>query len=215
MRERFRGSIPRQTMLDVLRKQGKASIGFGNGSLGNLVDVGRLPSTKTSWQRRPETTPRSFNVKDHVFSRPTPEKPPRSLIPQEDGRIGWLVEAHEGLKVHEDSNGAGNLGIIIQFSGIRFEDPTVFHKSRLNFGADNKVFYTHVGYKKDGEAFLILGTFGDIFEAQVVAKKKDTNPFFQEETRVPGLMTVYDPESMEPIYNNGVVIVAYTLVEWR
>lgn len=70
-------------------------------------------------------------------------------------------------------------------------------------------FILRVGYK-NGQAFLILSTFGDIFESQVVPKIKDVGPFFQEEIYYPPLSTLYDPTSMRSSYNNGLIIVSYT-----
>lgn len=71
-----------------------------------------------------------------------------------------------------------------------------------------RVFYSKIGYKNK-RAFLILSTFGDIFESQVVADKKDVNPFFQEEIYLPQLTTIYNPTSMTVQENNGLVIVGY------
>lgn len=209
MKERLIGSIPPRTTLDMLREQERGiRLGFGgNYPLGNSVSIGRL-TPESSWQQSPKQEPGSFNVKDHIFQKPAPEKPTESLISPEDERISWQIEVHEGLKAREDSNGAGDLGLIIQFSGIKFMTPPIFNEGRRNYGPDTRVFYTPVDYK-NGRAFLILGTFGDIFESQVVPKEKDVNPFFQEEIYWPSLLTLYDPKSMRPFYNNGLVVVSY------
>jgi hypothetical protein len=47
------------------------------------------------------------------------------------------------------------------------------------------------------------------FESQVVPKTKDINPFFREEIYWPKLLTHYIPTSMNPSYNNGLLIVEY------
>ncbi len=87
MKEHFRiRSIPPRTTLNALRKQ-----------------EGRLPS-KEPRQRSLEQNPGGFNVKDHIFQKPTKEKPNRSLIIPEAERITWEVE------IHEDYDAQGNLG---------------------------------------------------------------------------------------------------------
>ena len=41
--------------------------------------------------------------------------------------------------------------------------------------------------------------------------QKDEDRFFQDEFNLPELLTLYDPTSMKPSYNNGLVIVSYKL----
>jgi len=154
-------------MVDVLREQERRgiSIGFGGNPLGNFVRIGGL-SPGQSWQDRQELDHGGFNVQNHVFRRPTGEKPKKPLIVLEAGKITWEVEVHEN---YDTQNG---LGVILRFSGIEFADDPVFERSRYDYGPDSRVFFSPVGYKK-GRAFLILATHGDIFESQVVATKKD------------------------------------------
>ena len=188
MREHFRiRSIPPRTTLDAVREQerGTGRIGFGAGSLGNS-----------------EPNPGEFDIKRHIFKKPTGEKSINPLVIPENQRIMWQVE------IIEDYNNAGDLGLIVQFSGISFMSTFVFERSRHNYGSDSRVFYAPVEYK-NGQAFLILSTLGDIFESQVVSRMKDVHPFFREEIYYPPLLTFYDPTSMRISYNNGLIIVSY------
>lgn len=191
MKERFRiRSIPPRTTLDALREQKSSS-----------VSIGRLPPREPR-QSRLEQGSGGFNVKDHVFQKPTQERPSRSLVSSEIERITWQVE------IIEDCNSAGDLVLIAQFRGIGFGSTPVFEKSRVDYGADSSVFYSRIMYK-NGSAFLILATFGDIFESQVVATKIDVRPFFREETRLPQLTITHDPTSMAVYEKNHLVVVGY------
>jgi len=78
------------------------------------------------------------------------------------------------VEIVEDYNDAGGLGLIVHFSGISFASIPVFERSRHDYGPDSRVFYSPVGYK-NRLAFLILATYGDIFESQVVATEIDVN----------------------------------------
>lgn len=182
MKEHFRiRAIPPRTTLDAFREQERG---------------------KRLSPREPGQSSEGFDVKRHVFQKPITGESSRPLIAPENERITWQAEIIEGC------NNAGDLGLIVQFSGISFASIPVFEKSRHDYGPDSSVFYSSVGYK-NGQAFLILSTFGDIFESQVVPKTKDVNPFFREEIYYPPLLTLYDPASMRPSCNNGLVIVNY------
>ena len=200
MKERPR--FPR-TAPDVLREQERKGISKGSGGnpLENFVRIGGLSSGR-SWQDRLEQDAGGFNIEDHVFRKPTKEKPKNPLIVPEAGKITWEVE------VHENYDSQGRLGVILQFSGIEFTDAPVFERSRHDYGPDSRVFYSPVGYK-NGRAFLILATYGDIFESQVVAAKIDVSPFFREEILLPQLAATYDPASMTVYGNNRLVVVGY------
>lgn len=137
-----------------------------------------------------------FNIKDHVFQKPT-----KSLIIPRAERITWEVEVHEGYPSQE------RLSVILRFSGIEFTNAPVFERSKHDYGPDSRVFYSSVGYK-NGQAFLILATYGDIFESQVVATKINVGPFFREETLLPQL-TTHDPTSMTVYEKNHLVVVSY------
>lgn len=197
-------SIPLRTGLDVAREQerGGRSIGPGGNPSENSVGIGGL-SPGRSWQDRPEPDPGGFNVQDHVFRKPTKEKPKKPLIVPEARRITWEVE------VHEDYDTQGRLGVILQFSGIEFTDAPVFERSRYDYSPDSRVFYSPVGYK-NGQAFLILVTDGDILESQVVAAKIDVNPFFREEILLPLLTVTHEPASMTVYGKNHLVVVGYS-----
>lgn len=174
-------SIPRRTILDVLREQEGGRGLIGQSSL--------------------EQSPEGFSVQDHVIRKPTGERPSGSLVAPENERITWQVDTIE------DYNSAGDLGLVMQFSGISFMSPPIFVRSRDNYSPDSSVFYSPVGYY--GPAVLILSTFEDIVESQVVPKTRDVHPFFREEIHCPPLLTRYDPASMRPSYDNGLVIVTY------
>lgn len=154
----------------------------------------------------------SFDVRPYVSQEPTRKRPSRLSVAPEKERIMCQVEIHEGY------NSEGDLGLVIQFSGINFTEPSVFRRSRRYYGPDSSVFYSPVGHD-NGQAFLILSTVEDIFESQVVPWTKDRavpwtkdmDPFFREELYLPPLLTLYDPTSMTPSYNNGLVIVSYKL----
>lgn len=200
MRERIRI----RSMVDVLREQERRgrSIRSGGNPLRNSVGIGGL-STGQSWHNRPEPDSGGFNVQDHVFKKPTAERRPmKFLSPPEIGRIIWEIE------VHEDYDPQGRLRVILQFSGIEFTDASVFERSKRDYGPDGRVFYSPVKYKKD-RAFLILATYGDIFESQVVATEIDEGPFFREEILLPQLTETHDPTSMAVYGKNHLVVVGY------
>lgn len=198
MSERRVRSIPQRTMSDVLREQG-VSIRLGGASLriGGLgTGIGRPPARTSATQEY------HFDMENHVWREPQAnrEKPRRTPVLPDNKSITWQVDQVE------DDDG---MGLILQYSGISFMNmPILFKRSRHDYGPDCSVFSAPVGYRK-GLAFLILSTFGDIFESQVVPKKKDVNPSFQEEVYLPDLATKYDPTSMTVIQRNGLVIVGY------
>lgn len=185
MREHFRRirSIPPRTALDAVRKQ-----------------EDRLPP-KEPGQGNFEQNPGGFNVRDHVFRKPTKEDLTGSLIIPEAERITWKAE------IVEDCNSNGDLGIILQFAGIELAG-TSFLRGKRNYGPDSAVFYASVGYKKD-PVFLILATYGDILESQVVATKIDTRPFFSEEKYLSQLTVTHDPTSMTVSEKNRLIVVSY------
>jgi len=202
--EHFRiRSIPPRTGLDALRERRSIESGRGSGGnpLSSSLRIGGF-SLGQSLQRRLEQDPGGFNVKDHVFRKPTKEKPKKSLIIPGAERITWEVE------VHEDCGAQGSLRVIMQFSGIGFTNAPVFEKSRVDYGQNSRVFFSRIGYK-NGSAFLILATYGDIFESQVVAARIDMRPFFREETRLPQLTVTHDPISMAVNEKNHLVVVSY------
>ena len=112
------------------------------------------------------------------------------------------------VEIVEDYNDAGGLGLIVHFSGISFASIPVFERSRHDYGPDSRVFYSPVGYK-NRLAFLILATYGDIFESQVVATEIDARPFFKEEILLPQLTVTHDPTSMTVYGKNHLVVVGY------
>ena len=185
MKERIRiRSIPPRTTLDALREQ-----------------EGRLPPREPR-QSNLEQNSGGFNIKDHVFQKPTKEIPNKPLIVPEAEKITWEVEVHEDYDTQE------SLGVILRFPGIEFTNTPVFERSRHDYGPDSRVFYSPVGYK-NGRAFLILATYGDILESQVVATKIDARPFFREETLLPQLRVTHNPTSMTVYEKNHLVVVAY------
>ena len=210
MAERSRriGSIPR-TMVDVLRGQTQASVRLGGTSLG----IGGLGTGVPRQSRSGREY--SFDVRPYVPPKPDRKKSSRPVAPEKE-RITCQVEIHDNFT---DADG-GNLGLVMKFSGITFPNASVFKKSIRYSDPDRYryVFYTPVRYD-NGQAFLILSTDGDIFEYQVVPQTKDKVPFFQkdedrffqDEFNLTELLPLYDPTSMKPSYNNGLVIVSYKL----
>lgn len=199
MREHRIRSIPPRTSLDVLRE--RRPIGSGMIPLGKLVSTDGLSSGR-SWHDRPEPNHGGFNVQDHVFRKPTGEKSNEPFTILEGGKIKWKKEVCEDYGVEK------GLKVILEFSGIELPNDPVFERSRRDYGQDSRVFYSPVEYK-NGRAFLILATNGDIFEAEVVATNRGLNPFFREETHLPLLTITYDPRSMAVNGNNNLVIVGY------
>ncbi len=182
-------SIPLRTSLDVLRGRVTLRIG-GSSSLGGTRRVSREPVTgEPDWS------------KIVAFKKPSRrEKPRPGSLYERDGKIKWEAE------VSEDYNGKRDLGIILQFDGIRLTEES-FLRSKHN-RPDRPVFYIPLDYNKR-IARLFLATRGDIFESQIVTAQMGVNPFFQEELYLPQLSTTHDPTSMTVFQNNNLVIVSY------
>lgn len=125
MRKRVRiRSIPAQTALNVLRKQKEELTRLKNGFSDSSVSIGRLPAKKIE-QKSLEQDFGEFKIEDHVFRKPAKEKSNKSLIIPEAERINWQVE------VHDNYDAQGNLGVILQFSGIEFINGSVLKKAEL------------------------------------------------------------------------------------
>lgn len=185
-------SIPPRTSLDALR--GGVTVRIGGGSL--LGGFRRIPRESTAGESN-----WSQIVAKQVFQKPSGrEKVRPEPLDERDGKIAWEAE------VIEDYNGKEDLGIILQFAGIRLTKVS-FLRSRHN-KLDSPVFYIPVDYNKR-IARLFLATRGDIFESQIVPAQMDVNPFFQEKLYLPQLTTTHDPASMAVFKNNGLVIVGY------
>lgn len=188
MSERFRiRSIPPRTTLDAHRRVIGGRTG-GSRLHGDVKKQSRELSEEELLKRW---------AAGHVFQKPLISEP----IYKIDEGIGLEAE------VMDDYDGNGGLGIILRFSGIEFTNSPVFEKSWRDYGPDSKVFYSSVGYKKN-RAFLVLATYGDILESQVVTAKMDVRPFFREEILLPQLET-HDPSSMTVCEKNHLVIVGY------
>lgn len=185
-------SIPR-TSLDVLR--GGVTLRIGGGSLlGGARRVSREPTARESdWNQI---------VDKHVFQKPPRrEKARPEPFYERGGKIEWETE------VIEDHNGKGDLGIIVQFTGIGIPEAS-FLRGRRYYGPNATLFYSQISYKEK-RALLMLATTGDIFESQVVPAQKDVNPFFREELYLPQLTTTHNPTSMTVFQNNKLIIVGY------
>lgn len=182
-------SIPPRTMINVLREGARISVRIGGLGTG-APRQGRLEREYFS------------DVRPYVSPEPGRKKPRETFVLPESEGITWQVEEVEDYNDQED------LGLILQYSGIELPRGP-FIKSRVNYGADNIVFFLPVRYGVK-VASLILSTFGDIFESQVAAKK-DVNPFFREELYLPPLATTHDPKSMTVKRKNNLVIVSYKL----
>ena len=193
MNEYFRRrSIPPRTGLDAFRE--RKSIGYEGNPLKNSVKIDRL-SPDLSRQNRPKQNWDVVETKRHVFNEPK-----NLFAPPEIEKTTSITD------IVENCNSQGDLDLIMQFFGIDLRH-AVFTKNSVNYGADSAVFYVPIHYNKKG-AFLILSTFGDIFESQVVATKLDERPFFREETLLPPLTVTHDPSSMTVYEENHLVVVS-------
>lgn len=198
--ERKLRSIPCRTMRDVWRERGNQPILKVNPIESMGVSFGGIGIRGTGQEQPQQAKAEQEWVNKHTFRKPIVEKQKAHISPYEDDRIKWQTE------IVEDCDTKGDLGIIMQFIGVDLSQSSFVRSSR-NYGSDKAVFYTMVGYK--GKLpFLILATYSDILEAQIVPKKKDVNPLFLEEIFLPQLSS-YNPASMSVSQNQGLVIVEY------
>lgn len=191
--ERKIRSIPPRTSLDVLRGL-QIQIGGGSFSGGTRRASPGPTAEETDWSK---------TVAQQVFQRPPRRNNVRSEpIHGRYGKIEWETE------VNQDYDGKGNLGIILQFAGIGLPNAP-FQKGRPNYyGQDVTLFYSLVTHS-DRQVWLLLSTCGDIFEAQVVPRKRNVDFLFQGEIYLPELATTHDPRSMTVVGNKGLVTVGY------
>ena len=170
------------------------------------VGGGGLGSPKRARQRR-ETWVNEQQEWSQVADEHRYKKPPRQEKAgpkpayEESGRIEWTEE------IIENYNDRGDLGIILEFTGIGGLTKASFLRGRRYYGPDTTLFYSPISYKEKG-TLLILATTGDIFELQVAAHK-DVNIFFQKELLLPQLEITHNPASMDVQQRNGLVIVSY------
>lgn len=187
-------SIPPRTSIDVLRGGITLRLGGGN-LLGGARGISRgVTVGQQDWSK----------VEDkHLYKKPPRQEKARYQPPYEgDDRIGWAAE------IVENYDDEGNLGIILEFAGIREFTKASFLRGRRYYGPNTTLFYAEISYRNK-RALLMLATIGDILESQVVPNRKDVSPFFQEELYLPQLAPTYDPASMAVRQNNGLVIVSY------
>lgn len=189
-------SIPPRTSLDVLR--GRVAIRLGGGSLpGGVrrrVSQGPPRAGESDWSK----------VEDkHLYKKEPGQEKARHQPPYEgDDKIGWRAE------IVDNYDNKGNLGILLEFAGIKELAKVSFLRGRRYYGPDTTYFYAQISYRYK-RALLMLATIGDILESQVVPNRKDVNPFFQEELHLPQLAPTYNPVSMAVRQHNGLVIVSY------
>ena len=174
----------------------RGEITIHTGKRGSLGNIGGL-KPRESWRTEEQDWERI--VAKHVYQKPPREKPKTVRIAYEE-RIRWMVDIVENYDV------AGELRLKLQFPGIDLTQAH-FKRGRKSYGPECVAFYSQVGYDKK-RAFLILSTFGDIFESQVVPIKRDLNPFFKEELYLPQLAG-YNPASMTVSQNNNLIVVSY------
>lgn len=198
--ERKLRSIPPRTFRNVWRERGNQPTLKVNSIEPAGVSFRGTRIGGTGQEQPRQTKAEQEWVNKHVFRKPIAEKLKVCITPYEDERIEWQTE------IIEDYNTRGDLGIILQFIGIDLTHAS-FVKSNRNYGPNSVVVYSPVGHRNK-VAFLILSTFTDIFEAQVVPVKKDINPFFQREIYLPGL-TNYDVTTMTVQQNNNLIVVSY------
>ncbi len=189
--ERRIKSIPPRTSLDVLR--GGVTVRIGGGSLlGGARRVSRAPtSVETDWSKE---------VAKHVFQKPPAQEKARpEPLYERERKIEWETE------VIEDYNGNGDLGIILQLSGIGLTGAP-FATSKHD-SPNSRVFYVEIGYENKRAHLFLATTVGGIFKAQIVPAQMDVGPLFQETLDLDVIK--YDPASMTASQNNGLVIVGY------
>lgn len=193
--ERKIRSIPPHTMMYPSVALRPITIGIGRG-LGN---ASRIPQRGARAEAAPD-----WNVEKYVYHKPQKrEKPRHPFLYQEDGRITWSAE------IVEDYDIAGDLGVILEFAGIKGLTRVSFLRGRRDYGPDTTVFYSQIRYQGK-KALLMLATIGDILESQVVPNQKDIAPFFQDELYLPQLMMTHDPASMAVRQHNGLITVSYS-----
>lgn len=177
--------IPPRTSLDVLRQRS---------GLSGLTRIQQSTPVEEDWRR---------GLDRHVFKQPA-EKQTRTITHEGNGKITWETE------VHEDYNGRGDLGVVMQLRGLSFNQQVPFQLSREKWGPDCYVLQTNAIFLNKLVA-LMLETRPDVLTVQVVGKRKHELPSFQE--TVPfeprDLLKGYNLASMSAVRNNGLVIVSY------
>ncbi len=151
-----------------------------------------------SWQQG-ETNWGQVVQRENVFRKPPPNG---SKMPEADAgrKISLSTETMD------EWNSKGDLGVILSFNGLNL-NKVDFRRGVGDYGPDSAVFYTPVGYN-GSPAALIVATFGDILETQVVPRRIDVDPFFRDE-RVIKELAACDPTSMKVLANNGIIVVSY------
>jgi len=163
----------------------------------------RRQKSREFGQNRPDQKPEKFNVKDHVFPKPNKEKPRESLIIPEVGKITLMQEVHEACDTQ------GNLGVVMEFSGIEFADVPVFKKSRTDYKQNKSVYYSGIKYRNRPAYLVLITTSENVLESQIVPAKIDKDAFFTNEIPLPQLTVTHDPASMTVYGNNNLIVVSY------
>lgn len=200
MAKRIR-SIPPITSTGRQRREQPARLeGLANMSLGRWISEKR----GSFGGRAGEQARDSWDPSKHLYKRPERRKPLPGPVRYEP-RAEYLMDIVRGYDTK------GNLGVLLQFRGLRFLEGT-FTQSRKSYGEDARVFYTRVEYS-GREAFLILSTMGDILELEVVPQRKGIGRLFDDEvfipTHIPKFLERYDPSSMEVVLRNGLIVIDY------
>lgn len=159
--------------------------------IGGTISIGRPTTSRNIRREEP------WDISRHEYKRPKKVQ----TFPVYEPRIGLTSN------IIEDYNGDGDLGVLLQFSGISFLRDA-FSKSKRDYGQNSCVYYTSVRFREK-EALLMLSTLDDILEFEVVPQRKGINQLFREEAYIPKLAETYDPLSMEVKQRNGIVTISY------
>ncbi len=187
-------SIPPITSTGNRRRKDPARLdGLAHMSLGRYIAERRGSSFSTGNIERD-----SWDISKHIYKKPE-RKPTRTI--RYEPKIECITD------VIEDFNSDGDLGVILQFRGLKFLSDT-FTKSKRDHGSNSCVYYMPVSYKWN-KADLILLTRRDILESKVQPRKGGGNLLFSDESYIPGLMETYDPLSMKVIQKNGLTVISY------
>lgn len=145
-----------------------------------------------------DTSP-EFDISRHTHKKPS--KNVKTTTVQYEPKVECTYD------IIEDFDTKGNLGIILEFTGIRFLEGN-FLKNNNRHTQNSITHYTNVTYRNHN-TLLRLSTIDDILEVEVTHGKIGGNQLFSEEIYIPKLTVVYDSLSMEAVQKNGLVVVSY------
>ena len=140
-----------------------------------------------------------FDISKHIHKKPS--KNVKTKTVQYEPKVGYTYDTIE------DFDNKGSLGIILEFTGIRFLEGIFLRDSNSRHRQNSITYHTNVIYRNQN-AFLRLSTIDDILEVEI-ADKKEPDVLFHDEIYVEGLLEYYDLSSMKALQKNGLVVVSY------